>query len=72
MTSIQTFNTSTEARQALAAAGYTQKTAVGGKSVLGTWIKGNVTIKVGSTLRKGFRPDRYCPLGSNWIYSARL
>jgi hypothetical protein len=72
MTSIQTFTTSAATREALVAAGYTQKSAVGGKSVMGTWIKGNETVKVGMSLRKGFNPSRFCPLGSNWIYSARF
>lgn len=72
MASIQTFTSATEARQALEAAGYTQKTAVGGKSVMGIWAKADKTVKVGMSLRKNFNPNRFCHFGSNWIYSARF
>ncbi len=70
---IQHFANALDARQALADAGYTQKTSVGGKSVMGLWIgKDGHSTKVGQSLAPNFKTGQRSEGNAQWGYSARF
>lgn len=68
----QTFNSSAQVREALAAAGYTQKVVK--KDVQGTWInKEGKTTRVGMSLSKSFKTGQSSQgFGAAWVYRVAL
>ena len=68
----QTLTSSTQVREVLAAAGYTQKFAK--KDVLGTWInKDGKTTRVGTSLSKNFKTGQSSQgIGAVWVYRVAL
>jgi hypothetical protein len=68
----QTLTSSTQVREVLAAAGYTQKVAK--KDVLGTWIsKDGKIARVGSCLAKSYKTGQSSMgAGAPWVYRVAL
>ncbi len=68
----QTFTKSAHVREALVAAGYSQKFAK--KDVLGTWIKQDgKTTRVGMSLSKAYKTGQSSQgYGAAWVYRVAL
>jgi hypothetical protein len=68
----QTLTSSSQVREVLAAAGYTQKVAK--KDVLGTWVsKDGKTTRVGMSLSKSFKTGQSSQgYGAAWVYRVAL
>jgi hypothetical protein len=68
----QTLTSSSQVREVLAAAGYTQKVAK--KDVLGTWVRADgKTTRVGSSLSKNFKTGQSSQgYGAAWVYRVAL